>query len=78
MIRETLRFLPIMAHRFRDRSLRAFSPRPVWDSSDRAWHWRYFCPKCKAQLTAGPTGGGINLVCETCRINYGCLPGGEG
>lgn len=37
--------------------------------------WNYFCP-CGTKLTEGPEGGGsVNAVCETCRINYGCLPG---
>ncbi len=34
----------------------------------------YYCPKCDKELTCGPTGGGTNMVCARCGINYGCLP----
>lgn len=35
----------------------------------------YWC-SCGTQLTDGPRGGdSVNAVCETCKLNYGCLPG---
>lgn len=37
--------------------------------------WQYTC-KCGTILTEGPSGAGsVNAVCESCKINYGCLPG---
>lgn len=37
---------------------------------------QYYCSECDGELTPGPSGGGTNQVCESCKINYGCLPGG--
>lgn len=35
----------------------------------------YWCP-CGEQLEEGPCGGcAVNAVCNTCRVNYGNLPG---
>lgn len=35
----------------------------------------YWCP-CGEQLEEGPCGGcAVNAVCDTCRVNYGNLPG---
>jgi len=42
---------------------------------DLAFYYR--CEKCDTDLTCGPSGGGTNMVCEHCHINYGCLPGSE-
>lgn len=44
-------------------------------SSMRLRSYRYWCP-CGTELTDGPCGGAaVNAVCETCKINYGDLPG---
>lgn len=37
---------------------------------------QYWCEECGGALTPGPSGAGTNQVCEVCKINYGCLPGG--
>jgi hypothetical protein len=38
--------------------------------------WVYYCDKCLSCLTEGPSGGAsMNLVCNKCKFNYGCLPG---
>lgn len=37
--------------------------------------WVYYCDECLCCLTQGPTGGAsMNLVCNRCNINFGCLP----
>ena len=37
---------------------------------------RYWCCDCGNELEDGPEGGcAVNVVCKTCRLNYGCLPG---
>ncbi len=37
--------------------------------------YRYWCA-CGTELTDGPSGGcAVNAVCETCKLNYGNLPG---
>jgi len=36
---------------------------------------RYWCCDCGNELEDGPEGGcAVNVVCKTCRLNYGCLP----
>jgi hypothetical protein len=50
-----------------------------WPGFRRVPQYRYFCNTCGTTLTDGPCGGAsINVVCEKCRVNYGCLPYYEG
>lgn len=45
-------------------------------SVDGDWFaYRYWCPDCNEELSAGPRGGAsVNVVCHKCKINWGCLP----
>jgi hypothetical protein len=37
--------------------------------------WVYYCDECLCCLAQGPTApGSMNLVCNRCKINFGCLP----
>lgn len=37
--------------------------------------WVYYCDECLCCLSQGPSGGAsMNLVCNRCKINFGCLP----
>ena len=47
-----------------------------WESLGVLEHYmQYYCPDCDGELIPGPSGAGTNQVCETCNINFGCLPG---
>jgi hypothetical protein len=49
-----------------------------WVGAYERRRFAYYCPECGDRLTAGPTGGSaVNSVCNTCPVNYGCLPNSE-
>lgn len=37
--------------------------------------YRYWCPDCGQELVGGPRApNSVNVVCRSCRVNWGCLP----
>lgn len=77
-VKSHLRPPPVFDWKLRLRGYRRWKEFLRYPVSDHVTtYWVYYCPGCGLRLSEGPSGGGINVVCHSCKTNYGDLPGNE-